>query len=181
VNVAQPRHPAGDGPPPTRRRVSRKFLVILIVVLVTPFLATTIAVAKLRPTMHLATQAANDFLDEAREGRPFKELTMCAPPRPFADSTTGLRDWTPDEERLRPGPHYAMWESVGHNLSQVWVSGTIGEGVDTATVSGRLDLAESAGGQAMAVSVRLRLVDGRWCVRDVWLEISHREAIRRRS
>jgi hypothetical protein len=75
----------------------------------------------------------------------------------------------------------AIWESVGHDLSQVWVSGRIRGGVDTATVMGRLDLTESAGGQPTAVSVRLLLVDERWCVRDVWVEISHREAIRRRS
>jgi hypothetical protein len=65
--------------------------------------------------------------------------------------------------------------ALGLLEASVWVSGMIGGGVDTATVSGRLELAESAGGQATPVSVRLRM-DDEWCVHDVWLEIPHREA-----
>jgi hypothetical protein len=39
------------------------------------------------------------------------------------------------------------------------------------------EVVESSGSDA--VSVRLRHVDDRWCVRDVWLGVSHREAIPR--
>ena len=41
-------------------------------------------------------------------------------------STTGPREWTPPEEWLRPEPSDAVGESVGQNLSQVWVSEVIG-------------------------------------------------------
>jgi hypothetical protein len=176
--MTRPRHAAGDGPL-SKSGMSRKLLVVAVLAVVAAFVVTTIAVVRLLPTMLAATQAANDFFDEAREGRPIEEL-LCAPLRQPTGSTSGPREWTPPEEWLRPGPSDAVGESVGQNLSQVWVSGVIGGGVDTATVSGRLDLAESTGGQATPVSVRLRLDDERWCVRDVWLELSHREAIRRR-
>jgi hypothetical protein len=169
------------GAPRRTRPASRRLRVILVMALVAPSIVTTVAVVKLRPLMSSATQVANDFFDEARGGHPVDER-LCAPARPSSGSTIDRMRWLTEqpEERFRT-PHAPdeITGSIGQYLSQVWVSGTIGEGVDTATVSGRLDLPGYGGGRATPVSVRLRHVDDRWCVRDVWLGISHREAIRR--
>jgi hypothetical protein len=167
-----------DPPPRTEPTFRRRPVILVTALVVAPLAVLAASAVALGPLMSSAMQVSNEFFDDVRAGHPADEL-LC--PSSSRDLTTAGPRWMeePGELFRRPPGPPEVPASTGQYLSQVGVSGTIGEGVATGTVSGRLNLSEDRGGQARSVSVRLHLLDGQWCVHDVWFETSRREAIRR--